>query len=109
MTPELAKRLYDAGFDNIYHDIGGDGYCHKCLKFWTEAGDLPCRPNLDELVWAVSNAINRDETFQLDHYYDGNQWKWAGTILCKNVPAEMYLVFGNTADEAVAELWMKLR
>ena len=100
MNYELAKQLKDAGFpqdSKNYEAYGTDGeiikYCLEC-GMWTE--DIDCsKPFLSELIEACGNRFDSLR----------KTVKWFASGYAKDSVKE---VWGETAEEAVAKLWMVL-
>lgn len=91
MNYELAKQLKEAGFPQVGYPIKKGEFI--CVTPWT-VNEFYC-PTLSELIEACGN-----KNFRLLADHKG---KWSAYSYIDAIGAE-----GDTAEEAVALLWLKL-
>jgi hypothetical protein len=109
MTHELTKELKDAGFQQpqskydsgksgMGYDLSGDiVYYDNCCSFWRGDAEMPDSyiPTLSELIAACGDRF----------YHLRKSVKWFAATFYDD---HIHELFGDTAEEAVAKLWISL-
>jgi hypothetical protein len=93
MIYELAKKLFDAGFDMSMTDH--EMCVYQQAEQFTPGGMFYHIPTLSELVEACGDGF-----FSLSRHVNIWQTNWQDGMAGETA--------GNTPEEAVAELWLKL-
>ena len=99
MDYALAKELKDAGYPNIG--------CSRPLKICVNSGHTECLPTLSELIDACGDGFE-----QLQRNYTGQPMGGPGKWLACHTPDNgetSDCVVADSADEAVAKLWLELQ
>lgn len=101
MNYELAKKLKDSGFPHKCAMLGGeDGNDEYCFhRDWFEEEGFLCVPTLSELIDACGEKFYR---LQIGPSLMGDRNVWYAYM------DEETGMIGDTPEEAVANLWLKL-
>ena len=106
MNPELCQKLLESGWDYQHNVDYGPGTCRRCSRPWTAIdAETPCIPNLEELMWAITNVMTRTARFVLTHECRDKRWGWGVSVIDT---FNAYVGFGDTAEEALANLWIQM-
>lgn len=106
MNYELAKELKDAGFPQ---NTDGKRPMNEIIVQDDREGLVPGRyyvPLLEELIEACV-GLSTDGDFHLEHFDHVEEGgRWAASVCWKQEEPGWFI--GETADEAVARLWLAL-